>query len=197
MAVLADYSGNATPTAAEWNSYALNGALQYLSEFTFSSTSIAEFDYCFAYPATQFRNFRVVLSDLVCNVASQIVILRMKIGQTATTTGIYAYSSRSIDTTMPTAVLANYQATAGTGFVAGPVTTSASLKSYYVFDICTPQSVFATTVYGRGGQLGVTQSIFSAQTTNTVGYDGFELNSGITVSTITGNVQVYGYRTEL
>ena len=195
MAVLADYSGNATPTAAEWNSYVLNGGLQYLSEFTFSSTSIAEFDYCFAYPATQFRNFRVVLSDLVCSVASQIVILRMKIGQTATTTGIYAYSSRNIDTA---GTPVYYAASGGIGFVAGPVTTSAGTKSYYVFDICNPQrSGEATTVYGRGGQLGVTQSIFSAQTTNTVSYDGFELNSGITASTITGNVQVYGYRTEL
>ena len=173
MVVRAAYTSLEVPTHTDWNSYILNGALVYLAEYDVSSlVSEIGMDYAFSYPAEQFRNFRVVLGNLVGGTAN-LLLIQMKNATVPAAPALYNGNNRTINTAgAPT----NDVRVNAVAFIPGTLATSTSLKSYYVFDICTPQSGFATTFYGRGGQLGATQTIFSGQ-----------LN----------NCQVYGYRTEL
>jgi hypothetical protein len=192
MVIRAAYTSLEVPTHTDWNSYVLNGALQYLAEYNVTSlVSAIGMDYAFSYPATQYRNFRVVLGDLSSSVAS-VILVQMQNGTVPAGPALYNYAVRNIDTaaTVTTSVGVN-----GFAFVLGPIGTSATLKSYYVFDICTPQSGFATTIQGRGGTLGDTQTNFSGQLNNTIAYDGLSITAFGT--TIQGTCQVYGYRTEL
>jgi hypothetical protein len=192
MVVRAQYSSLEIPTHTDWNEYVLNGALVYLAEYDVSSlVSEIGMDYAFSYPKEQFRNFRVVLGNLVGG-AANLMLIQMKNATVPAGPALYNGSNRTIDTAgVPT----NDFRVNALAFIPGTLATSTLVKSYYVFDICTPQSGFATTIYGRGGQLGATQTIFSGQLNNTTAYDG--INITCFGSTIQGNCQVYGYRTEL
>ncbi len=192
MVVRAAYTSLEIPSVDDWNSYVLNGALQYIAEYNVTSlVSAIGMDYAFSYPKEQFRNFRVVLGDLSSDVAS-VVLIQMQTATTPVGPALHNYAARHIDTAG--AVTFNVGVN-GTAFVLGAIGTSATLKSYYVFDICTPQSGFATTIQGRGGTLGVNQTNFSGQLNNTTAYDGLSITAFGT--TIQGTCQVYGYRTEL
>lgn len=196
MVIRAAYTSLEVPTHTDWNTYILNGALQYLAEFSVTSlTSAIDMIYAFSYPATQYRNFRVVLSNLSA-ASNCILAVKVSSGGIAPALTAYNYGSRSIDTAGTTT---NYNGVNATAFALGPLGTSATLKSYYVFDICTPSAGFATTIQGRGGTLGVTQTIFSGQLNNTIAYDGLWLTgtTGFAAVDIQGSCQVYGYRNEI
>ena len=192
MAIRAAYTSLEVPTHTDWNSYVLNGALVYLAEYDVSSlVSVIDMAYAFSYPKEQFRNFRVVLGNLVGG-AANLLLIQMENGSTPAGPALYNGNNRTIDTAgTPT----NDVRVNAAAFIPGTLATSTSLKSYYVFDICNPQSGFATTIQGRGGQLGATQTIFSGQLNNTTEYDGLSVTCF--TSTIQGTCQVYGYRTEL
>lgn len=205
MAVRADYSGNATPTVAEWNSYILNGGLQYLSEYTVEYDLLAipptplvtniGLDFCFSYPASQYRNFRVVLGNLQTTVsppATSIVIVQMKNGTVPAGPALYNYASRTVDGAgTPT----NYVAVNNTAWAFAPLGAVSSTKGYLVFDICSPQSSAVTSVYGRGNSYVNQTTTFSGQLNNITAYDGLSITAfGITLS---GSCQVYGYRSEI
>jgi len=196
MVVRAAYTSLEVPTATDWNTYVLNGGLQYLAEFEVTSlTSAIQMTYAFSYPATQYRNFRVVIGDLQAASAC-FLIVQVSSGGVVPALSVYNYASRNVDTA---GAVLNYVGVNATAFLLGPIGTLAATRSYYVFDICTPNAGFATTIQGRGGTLGVTQNIFSGQLNNGIAYDGLWLQgtTGFASVDILGTCQVYGYRNEI
>ena len=100
MATRANYSFLDTPTIADWNTYILNGALVYLANYEFASASQLDINFAFSYPATQFRNYRIVISNLLATTAGSLAI-KMMDGNSTWASGSYltAYSSAYRQTT--------------------------------------------------------------------------------------------------
>lgn len=195
MATRADYSFLDTPSASDWNTYILNGGLVYLANYEFSSATDLAINYAFSYPATQFRNYRVVISNLT-GASAGALLIRMLNGNTIWATGAYAtaYSSAYRQTTSasPTVVTTGVTS-ASSAWVS--ITFDTTTPAYLVFDIINPAHTQRTAFQGRGGILGDSLSTFAGQLSDASVFDGIALTR-FGGGNISCNAEVYGYRTE-
>ena len=195
MATRANYSFLDTPSASDWNTYILNGGLVYLADYELASATQLNINYAFSYPATQFRNYRVVISNLIGATAGTLLI-RMLNGNTVWATGAYAtaYSSAYRQTTSasPTVVTTG-GASGGSAWVS--VTFDTTTPAHLVFDIINPNHTNRTAFQGRGGILGDSLNTFAGQLSDASVFDGIALTR-FGGGNIACNAQVYGYRTE-
>jgi hypothetical protein len=195
MAARANYSFLDTPTVADWNTYILNGGLVYLANYEFASASQLDINYAFSYPATQFRNYRIVISNLIGASAGSLWIKMMN-GNSTWASGSYltAYSSARRQTTSanPTAVTSEV-ASGSLKWVS--VTIETVNPANLIFDIVNPNFASRTTFHGRGGSLGNSLNTFAGQLSVTDVFDGISLINSVG-GNISCNAEVYGYRTE-
>lgn len=194
MATRANYSFQDTPTIADWNTYILNGGLVYLANYEFASASQLGITYAFSYPATQFRNYRIVISNLLGATAG-VLFMRMMDGESIWASGSYltAYSSAR-----RTAFSDNASPTTGVlsgGAAWAPVSIDTLNPTNLIFDIINPNFASRTTFHGRGGSLGNNLSTFAGQLSVTDVFSGIAL-TGFGAGNISCNAEVYGYRTE-
>ena len=195
MATRADYSFLDTPSASDWNTYILNGGLVYLADYELASATQLDINYAFSYPATQFQNYRVVISNLIGASAGSLYI-KMMDGLSVWDDGTYltAYSSARRQTTSasPTAVTTEVTSS-GEKWVS--VTIETTTPAHLVFDIVNPNFSSRTTFQGRGGILGNSLNNFSGQLSVSTVFSGISLTNSAG-GNLSGNAQVYGYRTE-
>lgn len=195
MATRANYSFLDTPSASDWNTYILNGGLVYLADYELASATQLDINYAFSYPATQFRNYRVVISNLI-GATTGTLLIRMLNGNTVWATGTYAtaYSSAYRQTTSasPTVVTTGV-ASGGAAWLS--VTFDTTTPAHLVFDIINPNHTSRTAFQGRGGILGESLNTFAGQLSDASVFDGIALTR-FSGGNIACNAQVYGYRTE-
>jgi len=195
MATRANYSFLDTPSASDWNTYILNGGLVYLSNYELASATQLDINYAFSYPVTQFRNYRVVISNLI-GASTGTLLIRMLNGNTVWATGAYAtaYSSAYRQTTSasPTVVTTGV-ASGGAAWLS--ITFDTTTPAHLVFDITNPSNTQRTSFQGRGGILGDSLNNFAGQLSDASVFDGIALTR-FGGGNISCNAQVYGYRTE-
>ena len=195
MATRANYSFLDTPSASDWNTYILNGGLVYLADYELASATQLDINYAFSYPATQFRNYRVVISNLI-GASTGTLLIRMLNGNTVWATGAYAtaYSSAYRQTTSasPTVVTTGV-ASGGAAWLS--ITFDTTTPAHLVFDIINPNHTNRTAFQGRGGILGDSLNNFAGQLSDASVFDGIALTR-FGGGNIACNAQVYGYRTE-
>ena len=195
MATRANYSFLDTPTIADWNTYILNGGLVYLANYEFASASQLDINFAFSYPATQFRNYRIVISNLLATTAGPLAI-KMMDGNSTWASGSYltAYSSAYRQTTSanPT-VVSTGTLTGGSAWLCVNIDTANPTN--LIFDIVNPNFASRTTFHGRGGSLGNNLNTFAGQLSVTDVFNGISL-SRVFGGNISCNAEVYGYRTE-
>ena len=195
MTARANYSNLDTPTVADWNTYILNGGLVYLANYEFASASQLDINFAFSYPATQFRNYRIVISNLLGATAGTL-LMRMMDGNSIWASGSYltAYSSARRQTTSanPTVVTTGVGTATSAWF---SVTIDTVNPTNLIFDIVNPNFASRTTFHGRGGSLGNNLNTFAGQLSVTDVFNGIAL-AGFGTGNISCNAEVYGYRTE-
>lgn len=195
MATRADYSFLDTPSASDWNTYILNGGLVYLADYDLTSATQLDMPFAFSYPDTQFRNFRIVISNLIGASAGSLYI-KMMDGLSVWDDGTYltAYSSARRQTTSasPTAVTTEVTSSEEKWV---SVTIETTTPAHLVFDIVNPNATSRTTFQGRGGILGNSLNNFGGQLSVATKFSGISLTNSAG-GNLSGNAQVYGYRTE-
>jgi hypothetical protein len=195
MATRADYSSLDTPSASDWNTYILNGGLVYLAEYDLTSATQLDMNYAFSYPATQFRNYRVVISNLIGASAGSLYI-KMMDGLSVWDDGTYltAYSSARRQTTSASPTAVTNEVTSSEEYWVS-VTIGTTTPAHLVFDIINPNHTSRTAFQGRGGILGDSLNTFAGQLSVSTVFSGISLTNSVG-GNLSGNAQVYGYRTE-
>lgn len=161
---------------------ATQGGLILLNTTPLSASSAAQINNVFS---STYASYRIVM-DIKSSVSYQMYA-QLSSGGTPVGTSTYTYASRYWDTGGGGGTAEN--SGGATYFTLGYSNTSGSLIS---FDIVNPGQAQQTTMVGLTAQ-GSTHRQFGGIHNVTTAYDGIKI-APVSASTMTGNIQVYGYR---
>jgi hypothetical protein len=173
--------------ASDTNAYLNNGGLVYITQAAIStgSTSINN---CFS---SAYRNYRIVVNINSVSAASAGLYFRFRTAGTDNSSTLYKIAQSFVTTVAGTGTLVDNAGNAGTlSFVA-----SANSDNYLTMDICNPNTANRTT--GSISTFGY-DSVNWRTAVGGFEFDGSTSFDGITyfnnTGTMTGFIQVYGYR---
>jgi len=159
-----------------------NVGLVLLSSTALSASSSAQINNVFS---STYSTYRIVM-DIKSSVSYQMYA-QLSASGTPVTTSTYSYASRYFASDGSGG---NAESTgSATYFTLGYNNTSGSIIA---FDIANPGQANQTTLIGFNGQ-GSTHREFAGIQNNATAYDGIKI-APVSASTMTGNIQVYGYR---
>ena len=177
---LKTFSSFGVPVVEDWNTYAANPALKYITEVSINAVTTTVSSVF----SSTYTNYHLEFSNLRCAAGSTTALLSLSAGA-----GTVHYSAYRI-VSEAGAVSSNNQN--GTGYWIGIPIVGASVGTQCSMDILSPNAT-VDTVYQCQGNAGLGGFFSGGIVTNSTAYTGFSI-VGLFSTTIVGTLRIYGYR---